>query len=69
MERKSIKAAGSQILGRAFQANNHLVPITGKGEEKVKGQKTKNEELVLKEDAGVQTDRLVGIILDTMRQF
>ena len=45
------------------------MPITGKGEEKVKGQKTKNEELVLKEDAGVQTDRLVGIILDTMRQF
>ena len=33
------------------------------------GLKTKNEELVLKEDAAVQTDKLVGIISDTQTQL
>ena len=34
------------------------MPIAGKGEEKVKGLRTKIEEFVLKENAAVQTDRL-----------
>ena len=69
VERKSIQASWSQILGRAFQANKQLVPLTGKGEEKVKGLKTKNNELVLKEDTGVQTERLVELISDKQTQL
>ena len=45
------------------------MPITGKGEEKVKGLKTKNNELVLKEDTGVQTERLVELISDKQTQL
>ena len=61
----SFKTSGSQILGRAFQPNNRLVPIKGKGEEKVKVLNTEKEEYVLKEDAAVQTDRSVGITSTT----
>ena len=63
VERKSIKScktSGSQILGRAFQPNNRLVPIKGKEEDKVKALNAEKDEFVLKEDAAVQTDRLLG---------
>ena len=56
---KSCKASGSQILGSAFHPNNRLVPIKGKREEKVKVLNPEKEAFVLKEDASVQTDRLV----------
>ena len=36
------------------------MPIKGKGEDKVKVLNAEKEEFVLKEDAAVQTDRLVG---------
>jgi hypothetical protein len=69
VERKSVnscKTSGSQIHGRAFQPNNRLVPIKGKGEEKVNVLNAENEEFVLKEDAAVQMDRLVGNIYSSI---
>ena len=56
---KPLNTSGSQILGRAFQPNNRLVPIKSMREEKVKVLNSEQEEYVLKEDAAVQTDRFI----------
>ena len=54
---KNPKQLGSNILGRAFQPNNILVPISRNRGEIVKSIKDKAGVVV--EDVGVQTDKLV----------
>ena len=56
---KTPKPAGSNILGRAFQPNNILVPIARTRGQIVKRMKDKAGAVVDVEDVGVQTEKFV----------
>ena len=56
---KTPKPAGSNILGRAFQPNNILVPIARTRGQIVKRMKDKAGVAVDVEDVGVQTEKFV----------
>ena len=56
---KTPRAAGSNILGRAFQPNNILVPIARTRGQIVKRMKDKAGVAVDVEDVGVQTEKFV----------